>query len=96
MALARSQTRPAATNRAPIVFPPRASLPLRRREFEREVKVPRRLARSRAASAAWHLPLAGYRNIQRWQGRLMELDAFRDPWPAGARAPAANNTGEGS
>jgi glutathione S-transferase len=42
------------------------------------------------------LPLADYRNIQRWQGRLMELEAFRDPWPAGARAPAANQTGERS
>jgi glutathione S-transferase len=28
-----------------------------------------------------HLPLAGYENIQRWHGRLMELDAWRNPWP---------------
>lgn len=28
------------------------------------------------------LPLGDYRNIQRWNGRLMELEAFRAPWPA--------------
>lgn len=28
-----------------------------------------------------HLPLAGYKYIQRWHGRLMELDAWRNPWP---------------
>jgi glutathione S-transferase len=28
-----------------------------------------------------HLPLAGYKHIQRWRGRLIELDAWRDAWP---------------
>jgi glutathione S-transferase len=29
-----------------------------------------------------HLPLAEYANIRRWHDRLMELPAWRDPWPA--------------
>jgi glutathione S-transferase len=28
------------------------------------------------------LPLADFRNIQRWRERLLEIEAFRDPWPA--------------
>ena len=28
-----------------------------------------------------HLPLASYKHIQRWHGRLMELPAWRNPWP---------------
>jgi glutathione S-transferase len=28
-----------------------------------------------------HLPLDGYANIQRWHAQLMELPAWRDPWP---------------
>jgi glutathione S-transferase len=28
-----------------------------------------------------HLPLAPYANIRRWHGRLMELEAWRNPWP---------------
>jgi hypothetical protein len=27
------------------------------------------------------LPLQPFQNIQRWHGRLMELEAWRDPWP---------------
>jgi glutathione S-transferase len=33
-------------------------------------------------AAEIELPVADYQNIQRWHGRLMELDAWRDPWPA--------------
>jgi glutathione S-transferase len=28
------------------------------------------------------LPIADYRSIQRWHGELMQLDAWRNPWPA--------------
>jgi glutathione S-transferase len=28
------------------------------------------------------LPLAEYRNLQRWHAELMKLDAWRNPWPA--------------
>ncbi|HEY8943154.1 MAG TPA: glutathione S-transferase family protein [Polyangiaceae bacterium] len=28
-----------------------------------------------------HLPIAEYPNVQRWHARLMELPAWRNPWP---------------
>ncbi|HEX4334563.1 MAG TPA: glutathione S-transferase family protein [Polyangiaceae bacterium] len=32
-----------------------------------------------------HLPIADYANIRRWHDGLMELDAWRDPWPVPAQ-----------
>lgn len=29
-----------------------------------------------------HLPLSSYRNIRRWHDGLMELEAWRNPWPS--------------
>lgn len=28
------------------------------------------------------LPLRGHRHLQRWHGQLMEIEAWRNPWPA--------------
>lgn len=41
-------------------------------------------------AAEIHLPIAPYGNVLRWHDRLMELPAWRDPWPnRGEQSPGA-------